>query len=75
MRPEHVQAFTVSGLHPTLGFRGFGFGTRREADTMADALRKAGYEGVIVVCTPSSERMLATPRLPKKAVKKAAKRS
>jgi hypothetical protein len=41
---------------------------------MADALTKAGYEGVIVVCTPSSERMLATPRQPKKAVKKAAKR-
>jgi sugar phosphate isomerase/epimerase len=72
MRPEPLPAYTASGVHPTLGFRGFGFRTRQEADAMVDALTKAGYDGVIVVCTPSS--VLATPRQPKKAVKKAAKR-
>ena len=68
---ETLPAYTASGIHPTAGFRGFGFGTLQEANTMAEVLRKDGYEDVIVVPTPSSRCMLATPPQPKKAVKKA----
>ena len=72
---ETLPAYTASGMHPTMEFRGFGFGTLLEANAMADVLRIIGCQDVIVVPSPSSRRMLATPPQPKKAVKRKPKSS
>ena len=66
---ETLPAYTASGMHPTAGFRGFGFGTLQEANAMADVLRIIGCQDVIVVPRRSSRRMLATPPHPRRAVK------
>jgi hypothetical protein len=72
---ETLPAYTASGMHPTAGFRGFGFGTLQEANAMADVLRIIGCQDVIVVPRPSSGRMLATPPHPKMTVKKKASKA